>query len=297
MARIRQIKPDFFRSEDVAGLDMVARLLFVGLWTLADREGRLLDRPRRIAVELFPYDRMDEKIDLLLGSLAARGLIVRYTRAGAACIQITGFHKHQKPHPKEPASDLPPPPAECECGMEEAALADINTQNRGETRLATDEETAENVLQPPSSVVLDPCSGSLGSGERPPGSVTAKPDRPAAQSGPGILSAFGSRWEKANRKPFFKAPFDDRAANDLAEWINDIPDPDGRAKAWAEIGPTIDVYLLMSKPSYAGHPFSAFAKDISALRTGSAVPVAPASPYRKLPPIPPGVAPPPRPRP
>lgn len=77
MARIRQIKPDFFRSEDVANLEPIARLLFVGLWTLADREGRLLDRPRRIAIELFPYDRMDDKIDLLLGSLAARGFIDR----------------------------------------------------------------------------------------------------------------------------------------------------------------------------------------------------------------------------
>ena len=297
MARIRQIKPDFFRSEDVANLEMSARMLFIGLWTMADREGRLLDRPRRIAIELFPYDRMDEKIDLLLGSLAARGLIVRYARAGAACIQITSFNKHQKPHPKEPASELPPPPAECECGVEDLELADINTQSRGETRQATDEGTAENVLQPPSSVVLDLSSGSLGSGELTPGSIAAKPVRTASQTGPGILAAFGSRWEKANRKPFFKAPFDDRAANDLAESINDIAGPEERAKAWGEIAPAIDVYLLISKPFYAGHPFASFAKDISALRTGSATPPIPVSPYRPIPRLAEGVPPPPRPRP
>ena len=38
---------------------MSARLLFVGLWTIADRNGRLEDRPKRIRAELFPYDEID----------------------------------------------------------------------------------------------------------------------------------------------------------------------------------------------------------------------------------------------
>jgi len=34
----------------------LARLLYPGLWMLADREGRLEDRPLRIKAEILPYD-------------------------------------------------------------------------------------------------------------------------------------------------------------------------------------------------------------------------------------------------
>jgi len=46
MARIRSLKPDFFKDEDLAVLPFEARLLFEGLWCYADKEGRLEDRPK-----------------------------------------------------------------------------------------------------------------------------------------------------------------------------------------------------------------------------------------------------------
>ena len=36
MARTRSIKPSFFKNEYLAECEPMARLLFVGLWTLAD---------------------------------------------------------------------------------------------------------------------------------------------------------------------------------------------------------------------------------------------------------------------
>ena len=42
MARIRTIKPEFFTSDDICALSPLARLLYVGLWCEADREGRLV---------------------------------------------------------------------------------------------------------------------------------------------------------------------------------------------------------------------------------------------------------------
>lgn len=109
MARIRTIKPEFFRSEDIGQLTPLARLLFIGLWTMADREGRLMDRPRRISVELFPYDD-DFDVSPLLDELAGADLIRRYAAGGDGqkCIQIQNFGKHQRPHPKEPPSEIPP---------------------------------------------------------------------------------------------------------------------------------------------------------------------------------------------
>lgn len=107
--RARTLKPGFFKNEQLAELPMAARLLFAGLWCLADREGRLEDRPRRIKAELFPYDDLD--VEPLLQALADHGFIIRYAVDGARYIQVTNFTKHQSPHPREAASEIPPPPA------------------------------------------------------------------------------------------------------------------------------------------------------------------------------------------
>jgi hypothetical protein len=108
VARIRTIKPDFFSNEQIGQLSAEARLLFIGLWTLADREGRLQDRPVRIGAQLFPYDAWP--IGDLLENLDEANLIWRYEAQGRKCIQIINFTKHQWPHPKETKFDLPPPP-------------------------------------------------------------------------------------------------------------------------------------------------------------------------------------------
>lgn len=54
MARMRTIKPGFFTDEELVELPFEVRLLFVGLWTLADREGRLTDKPKQIKMAIFP---------------------------------------------------------------------------------------------------------------------------------------------------------------------------------------------------------------------------------------------------
>lgn len=108
MARARNIKPGFFKNEVIADLPMFARLLFIGLWCIADREGRLEDRPKRIKMELFPAD--DVNVDDALDLIAAGGLLIRYEAEGARYIQIVNFTKHQVPHHKEVASEIPAPP-------------------------------------------------------------------------------------------------------------------------------------------------------------------------------------------
>lgn len=107
MARIRTIKPMFFLNEQVAALPFEWRLLFIGLWTQADREGRLEDRPARLKASLFPYDNLD--IADGLGSLQRAGLILRYVVGGTALISIPTWKKHQQPHIREANSEFPPP--------------------------------------------------------------------------------------------------------------------------------------------------------------------------------------------
>lgn len=109
MARLRTLKPGFFTNDQLAELPFSARLLFAGLWCIADREGRLPDRPKKIKAEIFPYDGVN--VEKLLVSLSARGFIERYESHGERCIQIVTFKKHQNPHVKEPPSTLPAPDA------------------------------------------------------------------------------------------------------------------------------------------------------------------------------------------
>lgn len=107
MARARNIKPAFFMNDELAEIDPLGRLLFIGLWTIADREGRLEDRPARIKVETLPYDNCD--VDELLNELAKRDFIRRYEVDGVRYIQVTNFSKHQNPHRNERQSEIPAP--------------------------------------------------------------------------------------------------------------------------------------------------------------------------------------------
>ncbi len=103
--RARNIKPGFWKNEDLVELPFEHRLLFVGLWMLADREGRLEDRPKRIKMELFPCDNVN--VDAGLEDLTSMGLLERYDYQGVKVIMITKFSEHQSPHHSEKRSELP----------------------------------------------------------------------------------------------------------------------------------------------------------------------------------------------
>lgn len=105
--RARNLKPAFFKNEDLAELPFEYRLLFQGLWCLADREGRFQDRPKRIKADVFPYD----NVDVVKGitELADAGFLLRYEVSGHKYVQINNFVRHQSPHVKEAASTIPAP--------------------------------------------------------------------------------------------------------------------------------------------------------------------------------------------
>lgn len=107
MARTRSIKPSFFKNELLAQCSDQARLVFIGLWTLADRAGRLEDRPLRIRAELYPYGPID--IEKCLVDLERNGFLLRYKTEKNGYIQIVNFEKHQICHVREPVSTIPAP--------------------------------------------------------------------------------------------------------------------------------------------------------------------------------------------
>jgi hypothetical protein len=107
MARIRTIKPEFFTSDDICALSPLARLLYVGLWCEADRDGRLVWTPGVLKRRYLPDDSCD--IEALCAELVTRGL-VRLYGDGLAC--IPSFARHQHVNVREAQSKLPAPPGE-----------------------------------------------------------------------------------------------------------------------------------------------------------------------------------------
>lgn len=107
MARARNIKPGFFKNERLVELPFSTRLLFAGLWTLADREGRLEDRPKRVKMEIFPADNVD--VDKALQELHDAGFVLRYQNEAGRFVQILAFKTHQTPHYSEKPSLIKPP--------------------------------------------------------------------------------------------------------------------------------------------------------------------------------------------
>lgn len=111
MARIRTVKPAFFRHESIfeaekaTGLPL--RIAFIGLWTAADREGRFRWKPRELKLDCLPYDEVD--FAQVLDALCAAGFIQRYEVAGETYGYIPSWARHQQVNAREAQSTLPGP--------------------------------------------------------------------------------------------------------------------------------------------------------------------------------------------
>lgn len=134
MARIRSIKPDFFTSEDITDLPPLARLLYIGLWCEADKEGRLAWKPKTFKMRYLPADACD--IDALCDALLTRGLLVTY---GDGLAFIPSFKKHQHINPRESASTFPEPTPDTIHQHDQAKNTDA-CSTRGDASLTHREE-------------------------------------------------------------------------------------------------------------------------------------------------------------
>ena len=139
--RIRSIRPEFFKHEHVADLLPLTRLLFIALWCMADRRGRLEDRPRRIKVECLPFDECD--VDAMLWELAESWFIERYELDGIQIIQVLAFEKHQRINGTESATESELPE------REEGSTREAPWKHSGSTK---DFEMQTSLPRPRSSV-------------------------------------------------------------------------------------------------------------------------------------------------
>jgi hypothetical protein len=117
MARIRTIKPEFFTSDDICALSPLARLLYIGTWLEADREGRLTWKPNTLKTRYLPHDDCD--IRVVCTELLQQGLVVLY---GNGFAYIPTFSEHQFVNPRESQSKIRPPSLEEMARVTDASL-------------------------------------------------------------------------------------------------------------------------------------------------------------------------------
>lgn len=112
--RIRSIKPEFWRSDDVSALNAEDRLLFIGLWSYVDDNGVGVDKLATVAADLFASDIERDpsetfaRVSRGLQNLFEGGLIERYEANGKRFLHITNWEKHQRiDKPNKPRYPLP----------------------------------------------------------------------------------------------------------------------------------------------------------------------------------------------
>lgn len=127
MARIRTIKPEFFRSYKLYKAEiedkLPLRVAFAGIWTACDREGRFKWIPETLKLDCLPYDNCD--FSRVLDALMTRGYIVKYEHENEFFGYVPTWKEHQYINNREVPSILPDP-ANCNELTREARVNDAS---------------------------------------------------------------------------------------------------------------------------------------------------------------------------
>ena len=105
MARRRMIDPGLWTSEHNQNLIFRQRLLFIGLISNADDEGRVKGNPNFIRAVVFPYDDIPTpSMEKDLQAIENEGMIYRYNHDGVNYIQLRKWDEYQtinRPYPSK----------------------------------------------------------------------------------------------------------------------------------------------------------------------------------------------------
>lgn len=98
MARKRMIDPNIWQSEDFSKLSTLAKLVFIGLFSLADDEGRGRSNPIYLKSSLFPYEEgiRSADIDKTLSEISSNMSVVFYSCDGSNYYSLYNWNTWQK---------------------------------------------------------------------------------------------------------------------------------------------------------------------------------------------------------
>ncbi len=178
MARARNIKPALFANDELAELDPIDRLFFIGLWTIADFKGDIEWRAKKVKALVLPYDNCDaEQIAINLDN---SGFVRFYSVQGQNYLNITKFSIHQNPHKneREKGSNIPK--------FEDCYRADVDIKGLSINRDKNGTNPDKNGTAPADSLILIPDS--------------FIPDPDSLQPQSEIVSEFDLVWEMYGKK-------------------------------------------------------------------------------------------------
>ena len=120
MPRRRMIDPDFWNDSRVKRLSPTERLLFIGMVSYADDDGRLLADPAFLRSKIFPYDdfSLDDITSMRDHIVATNPNVQLYQHEGEEYLYFRKWPRYQKPAHPQP-SKLPQPPELQESVQEE----------------------------------------------------------------------------------------------------------------------------------------------------------------------------------
>lgn len=98
MARKRMIDPNIWQSEDFSKLSTLAKLVFIGLFSLADDEGRGRCNPVYLKSSLFPYEEgiRSADIDKTLSEISSNMSVIFYSCDGSNYYSLYNWNTWQK---------------------------------------------------------------------------------------------------------------------------------------------------------------------------------------------------------
>lgn len=112
MARRRMIDPNFWQSEDISRLSPFARLLFIGMISHADDEGRGRANVNYLKSIVFPYDEIRAAdVEKAISEICHNTSVTVYTVAHSSYYAFTNWEKWQRVD-KPQKSIIPPPPTD-----------------------------------------------------------------------------------------------------------------------------------------------------------------------------------------
>lgn len=104
MARIRTIKPEFWRDENLAKVSPEACLLAIGLLNHCDDEGFFNANPKLVESDVFPLRTLSVTTTVALRELSGIGYIKVFQGTdGKTYGQVVNFEKHQVINKKSPS--------------------------------------------------------------------------------------------------------------------------------------------------------------------------------------------------
>jgi hypothetical protein len=134
--RIRSLKPEMWADEKIGALSRDARLLLLGMVTLADDEGRLRCRKSELHGYLFPDD--DDAPALIpewIAEIKTQGIVIFYIADGTPYGAFRNWRRHQKINKPTP-STLPPPPSPRVVRDNSVTTKGVGTEDSGSPTVA-----------------------------------------------------------------------------------------------------------------------------------------------------------------